>query len=93
MTTKRELIQTKYEDLLEEMKTIECLCDKKDLFPKKDDYSPEMIYNYFLYQFEGVSVHKYIKDLLDKEKINYKREELSQIYVSFFNFVKFLKEL
>ena len=93
MATKKELIQSKYEFLLEELKNVECLQDKRDLFPKKDDYSVEMIYNYFLYSFEGVSIFKYTKDLLDNENIKYTQEELNKIYKCFFDFIKFLKEL
>ena len=93
MVSKKELIKEKYESLLEEMKTMECMRERTDLFPEKDAYSPELIYNFFLYKFENISIHRYIKDLLDSEKIEYTSEELRKIYISFFNFVKFLKEL
>jgi len=93
MPTRSELIQQKYENLLESLKDFECLKEKTSLFPSKNDYSPEFIYNFFKYNLFENSIYNYTKKILDEEKIQYSREELNQIYKLIFDFTKFLKEL
>jgi len=93
MPTRGELIQEKYENLLESLKDFECLKEKSSLFPSKNDYSPEFIYNYFKYNLFEISIYNYTKKILDDENIQYSQEELNRIYKLNFDFVKFLKEL
>jgi hypothetical protein len=91
--TRSELIEEKYGTLLESLQDFECLKEKKSLFPSKNDYSPEFIYNYFKYNLFEISIYSYVKKILDDEKIPYSKEELQQIYFLNYEFVKFLKEL